>query len=259
MDDFLRTLVASDLHVPYHDKRAFDLLLGAIDVWMPDQVIINGDGMDCNAVSQYDKDPSRIVDGGLQEEADMMRRLLRLVVSTLGRRTRIRTVDGKRRVIYKPGNHEDRIRRYLWRHPELYGLRALEIPELLGLDDLGITYEPDDTLLAQGALRVSHGTRVRQKAGYTATAELEAAMYGYGTVTGHTHRLATVHAKTPQGVVSASEGGCLCDLEPTYTRNPNWQHGVTLIYSSLTTTQYHVQSVPFKDGACVIEGKRVSV
>jgi hypothetical protein len=132
------------------------------------------------------------------------------------------------------------------------------MPELLGLNALGITYEPEDTILANGALRVSHGTRVRQKAGYTATAELESVMYGHGTITGHTHRLGTVYAKTPAGVVSASEGGCLCDLHPQYAKNPNWQQGLTLVYSSLTTTEYHVLSVPFINGACVIEGKRVS-
>lgn len=258
MEPLLRSLVVNDLHVPYHDPRAIDLAVRVVEVWMPDQVIFNGDIGDFYAVSQYDKDPARLMDGGLQEEVNQVRRILRRFKAALERRTRIKTVLPKRRIIVKPGNHEDRLRRYLWKHPELYGMSALQIPELYGLREEDIEYEEDDTILANGALHLSHGTRVRQKAGYTATAELEAVMYGYGTKTGHTHRLGTVYARTPDGYVSASEGGCLC-LDSSYVRKPNWQLGVTTIYSSMTTREYHVFSVPFVNYACMIEGKRISV
>jgi predicted phosphodiesterase len=254
-----RTLVISDLHVPYHDPQAFELVLEVIAAWVPDNLIVNGDLFDAYSVSRYDKDPERMLDGGLQEEADCARRLLRRLKSTLNRRTRVKAVNGERKIVVKPGNHEERVAAYLWRHPELFGIRALRIPDLLGLKEEGIAYEENDILLAKGALHISHGTRVRQKAGYTATAELEAVMYGHGTITGHTHRLGTVFTKTPEGVVSASEGGCLCGLKPAYARKPNWQHGVTLVYSGIGTTEYHVQSVPFLNGVCVIEGQRIQV
>jgi predicted phosphodiesterase len=259
MDELLRTLVISDLHVPYHDESAVELALRVVDAWHPDQIIVNGDLIDAYSVSKYDKDPERLMDGGLQEEADAARRILRRFNASLQYRTRIKTLLPKRRIIVKPGNHENRVMLYLRRHPELHGVRALRIPDLLGLDAEGIEYQDAPTILANGALRVSHGTRVRQKAGYTATAELEKAMHRFGGITGHTHRIGTVYAATDNEIISWSEGGCLCDLNPGYIDGqPNWQQGITLVYSSLTTREYHVQSVPFVGGACVIEGKRIT-
>jgi predicted phosphodiesterase len=259
MDELLRTLVISDLHVPYHDESAVDLALRVVEFWHPDQIIVNGDLIDAYSVSKYDKDPERLMDGGLQEEVDVARRLLRRFNASLQYRTRVKTLLPKRRIIVKPGNHENRVPIYLKRHPELHGVRALRIQDLLGLDAEGIEYDEAPTLLAQGALRVSHGTRVRQKAGYTATAELEKAMHRFGGITGHTHRIGTVYVTADKEVVSWSEGGCLCRLNAEYVDGEaNWQHGITLVYSSLTTREYHVQSVPFINGACVIEGKRIT-
>lgn len=81
--------------------------------------------------------------------------------------TLITRIDGK---VAITGNCE-RIQRYLKKHPELYSLDALKLPNLLGLDKFNIEYS--DKGIKLGSLKIIHGTIVRKFSGYTARAEME--------------------------------------------------------------------------------------
>lgn len=247
-----RTIVISDVHIPYHDPHAIDLLMRVVAVYQPERIVLNGDLLDFYAVSQYDKDPDRLKDGGLQQEIDIF-------TEFLGRLRDAATSDCE--MHYLPGNHEDRLRRYLWKNSGLYGLRALELPALLGLESYGVHYHEDELKLAGDNLVIKHGRVVRKWAAMSAKAELENEKYSISTITGHTHRMGAVYVRTRRGIVGAWEGGCLCNLNPEYVHNPDWQQGIVLVRSSTTGQSFNVDLVPFLGGdtgrKALIDGKVV--
>jgi len=236
MTDTRRILELSDIHFPYHDPYAVNLATRVVGMWQPDVVIINGDAVDFYAVSAYDRDPNQLRAGGLQREVDCLGEFL-------GELNRVKPAAAI--VQYLPGNHEDRLRRYLWRHSELYGLSALELPNLLQLDKHGVQFFPDEIELAGGELVVKHGTFVRKWGGLSALAELENEKYSVSTITGHTHRIGFTMIRTRHHLIGGWEGGCLCDLKPEYVKHPNWQQGVTLITETTGSNHFSVTQVPF--------------
>ena len=104
-----KVFVIPDVHVPYHDKKAWGLTLEVIKDLKPDVVVSIGDFADFYAVSSFDKDPSRRLN--LKWEVDCINKEL----------DRLCQVAKNSQVVFLEGNHEDRLRRYLWKKAqELY-------------------------------------------------------------------------------------------------------------------------------------------
>lgn len=243
-----RIIVLSDVHLPFHAPNAVELAIQVIKVWQPDRVIFNGDIMDFYAVSTHDKNPERLKNGGLQTELEQWYELADKVRSA---------APADCQIDFLPGNHEDRLRRYLWRDSTLHGLQALELPSLLKLGRFGIAFHEHEINLAGGALVVKHGSYVRRYSGMSAKAELEAERYSVSGISGHVHRLGHTQVRTRRGIVGWWEGGCLCDLNPEYVRNPDWHHGVTLVWAKADGEAFNVQSIPFFGNKALIDGREV--
>jgi hypothetical protein len=234
-----RELNISDLHIPYHDPHAWQLTLNIVKAVKPTRINIGGDALDFYQLSTFDKDPDQLKDGGLQENLDQWFHMAMQLQ---------RAAPDDCKFDFVPGNHEDRLRRYLNRNPELYGLRALELPSLMRLEELGIRYHEEEIEIIPGLLVVKHGSIVRKDSAFSAKGELERERYSISTITGHTHRLGTHYARTRLRVVKAHENGCLCLLNPEYVRNPNWQHGCTMT-THFGGELFHVEDIPFFNAA----------
>jgi predicted phosphodiesterase len=250
--DYKRTLSISDAHIPFCDQYALELVVKIVGVWQPHRIIENGDMGDFYDVSDFDRNPDRLRDGGLQRQFDQM-------IEFNGELRRAAPEDTE--IDFLPGNHDDRLRRYIWRHPQLFGLRALELPALLELERHRINYYPDEVTLARGGLVVKHGSIVRKAGGMSALAELEAEKYAVSTLTGHTHRIGCTMVRTRRGLIGGWENGCLCNLNPEWIKRPNWQLGVVLINESADGESFSVNLVPFLGEGCamkaVVEGRTV--
>lgn len=232
-------MVLSDLHTPYHDMYAVELACKAAEIVRPTRLVIAGDLIDCYQLSRFDKDPKRVTDN-LQRELDKAGELLAMLRSAVGNNCCM---------AFLPGNHEQRLYKYLCRNPELASLRVLELPSLLGLAAHGIEYHEWEFLPLK-TLVVKHGDRVRKWSGYTARAELENERFAVSTMTGHTHRLGSHYVTHRTGYVAGWENGCLCDVHPEYVRNPDWQQGFSIIY-------HNGRESFFVDQAILVgEGKR---
>lgn len=158
--------------------------------------------------------------------------------------TLITRIDGK---VAITGNCE-RIQRYLKKHPELYSLDALKLPNLLGLDKFNIEYS--DKGIKLGSLKIIHGTIVRKFSGYTARAEME--KNDCSGISGHTHRLAVYYKRTPSRDLMWAESGCLCDLNPEYINDPSWNQG--FLYGYVEKDSFSIMPVPIVKGKikCVL-------
>jgi hypothetical protein len=217
----LKIAFPTDEHYPFQDDQAREVAMMIVQDFKPHQLVLGSDGLDFYDISTFDKDPARVkVD--LQKEIDLWKEGVK--------EWTMAATDAVKK--YIPGNHEDRLRRYLWRHPEIASLEALSLRNLLDFDGLGIEWNEQEYTQAEivyfDKLAVRHGRYVRQGAGLSARAELEADRYSISVMTGHTHRGGTVHATTRNGMITGQECFCLCKLDPPYMARPNWQQGIVL-------------------------------
>jgi hypothetical protein len=103
-----RCLFVPDTHCPYHDRRAWKLVMEVGKAFKPDVLLHIGDLADFYKVSSHSKDPTR--GKSFKQEVEECKRL-REEMDDLG----------ARRKIFVEGNHEDRLRRQLAeKFPELY-------------------------------------------------------------------------------------------------------------------------------------------
>ena len=227
----LRVAFPTDEHFPFQDERARSVALQIVQSFNPDVCIAGSDALDFYVVSKYDKDPERVAENDLQSEIDAWQK---------GQEEWLSAARGAQ-FVFLPGNHEDRLRRYLWKRPELHSLRNLRMQALLGLDDMGIEYK--DELVLFDRLVIKHGDRISKHSAFTAKAELEHEKHSISTMTGHTHRGGSHYVTTRTGVMQAHECFCLCSLEPEYVKKPNWQQGIAL--ATVATDYLHVELIPF--------------
>ena len=209
-------IVFSDIHAPFHDRNAIALAAKVAAWWRPDVAIYNGDDVDFYQLSRFDKNPNRTA--RTQDEIDTWH--IECVAP-------LNAALGKARKIKVPGNHEDRLRRKLWANPDLFGIGALELPELMQLRRYGIEYV-ELRVRFGNVLEVTHGTRVSKWAGYTARLEQEQRRYSISTITGHVHRAGRFQTRVGNTHVVSQEAPCMCTLDPEYMIDPDWIQGVTL-------------------------------
>jgi len=235
-----RYMFVGDFHVPYHDAAALRAVLDVAKRKIaPDVVVIIGDFLDFYPLSNYDKDPSRAF--SLDDELITARTVL----------DHIRSALPDPEIYYIIGNHEMRLLKFLrTRAPELHGLKELDLSNLLRLSDYRVRLVRDDYdmpsdhyAIAHNFLAV-HGHIVRKYAGATAAAMIQE--YFTNGVSGHTHRLAFVTHRDKSGrTYGWVENGCLCNLNPEYVKNPNWQQGFS--FADFVKKRYSMHIVPVID------------
>lgn len=241
-------LIIADAHRPYHDQRAWDLMLEVGAAVKPTHLIVNGDLADFYAVSSHSKDPRRA--SQLDEElADVNVGLDQL--DKLGAKNKL----------FVAGNHCDRLTRYLQdKAPQLF--KMLDIPELFKLNKRGgWTYTPykDDTKL--GKLHVTHdvGTAGR----YAAHKALDT--FQHSVITGHTHRLCYVVEGNAVGEFKLSaQFGWLGDINKIdymhkVVAKKNWALGFGVGHLNPATGVAYLTPVPIipvkAHYTCVVNGR----
>ena len=207
-------VVLNDIQIPFQDKQVLNLVLDFVDDLRPHGVVLNGDVVDCYELSEFDKNP--LQDAGLDREI----RESAWLMDRLAHSTKERWWLG--------GNHEDRLRRALWKSPKFGKVRALQFPSLFNLKQYGFKWKPYGGVLALGKLLVTHGSMVNKHSGWTARSHFE--KYGNSVLVGHTHRLGVYYRTNARGVHASYENGCLCKLTPEYVQYPDWQQGFSVVH-----------------------------
>ncbi len=222
----------TDEHYPWQDDGARSVALKIVADFNPDIRIAGSDGMDFYAISKYNKNPSRIKEGGIATELKQWQ---------AGQREWL-DASPNADVIFIPGNHEDRWTTWLWKHPEIYGLEALKLSNILELKGIGIRHTAQEIIFGN-VLVIKHGAIIRKFAGSSAKAELENERYAISTMTGHSHRSGSIFMRTRRGMIQGHECFCLCNLEPEYVAHPDWQQGIAL--AIISNNVLTVELIPF--------------
>lgn len=242
----VRTLIVPDAHVPYHDRRAWALMLQAARMVRPERIVVLGDLLDFYCVSSHTRDPSRRI--SLDQEIEAGNEAL----------DQLDVLGAKERVMLA-GNHETRLERLLaTRAPELHGI-VPRVASLLRLAERGWQHIEYRKSARVGSLTVTHDM---DQAGLHA--QLHARRKAEGdAVIGHTHRMAQTYLGDRDGVpCSGSMLGWLGDASAIDYRSDisvrhEWQLGFG-IASDLPSGKTVVTPVPIIGYQCVVDGALVT-
>ena len=207
-------LVLSDVHIPYHNIKA---LTAAIEYGKREKVnavILNGDTMDCYALSRYEKDPRK---RGFKEELEDTRKFLGIIQDVL-----------QCPIYFKIGNHEARYEAFLKiKAPELFDISEYKLETLLRFGEYGTQLIESKQRIALGKLIILHGhefgrsvfSPVNPARGYYMRAKRS-------MMAGHNHQTSEHSEPNLDGeVVTCWSTGCLSELHPNYMPINKWNHG----------------------------------
>lgn len=264
MTEPIKLLILGDVQYPFHDKATDEVVNKFMEDFKPDMLVFNGDILDAPGISAYLGDPNWR--GNLLDELEGAKDYLS---------EKARIVGGQCSIHFNEGNHEDRLRKYLWKNaPELAAASGLSLPSLLGLDDLGASYTPYyngvETAGSPGisifGLLIVHGWIARKWSGASAKAAYE--HFGGSGVVGHTHRLGAFYHTNYSGVRDGLrdrrtdvwyEGGTLASLDPFYMPVPDWQQGLIAGYifpdESQAVSRFSLSQVPIVSHKLIWEGQ----
>src|SRR3990167_5780554 len=107
-------VILNDIQLPFEDKIVLNnLILPFIADLRPHGIILNGDVVDMYSISDFDKNP--LTPASLNVEICGARRLM-------GKLAHI-VKEG----IWLGGNHEDRLRKWVWKNPSLLSKFPLKV------------------------------------------------------------------------------------------------------------------------------------
>lgn len=237
--------IINDTHNPFQDRDALALTETVLQEIKPDYIVYNGDVNDFYQLSTFDKNPERA--NSLQDDIN----------STIGMFVRHVEMFPLTKKIMLMGNHEDRLRKFLWsKSPALGALDALSLEELFHLKDFEIQLVPyEQGVMVNGVFLIIHGDLASQHSSYTAKSLFD--KHGGCGIAGHSHRGGSFYKRDRFGTHGWYENFCLCRLDPDWVKNPNWQQGFSLVH--FHGKHFWIEQVPIIDKELIYGGKRYKV
>lgn len=235
-------LIVPDTHVPYHDERAWQVMLAAARDIQPKRIIILGDFVDFYAVSFHTKALNR--SRNLKWEIEQAR-LKRADLDGLG-------ADSK---IYIKGNHEDRLDRFLATYAGPIN-DLVDFDREMGLTENGWQVVPYKQGYDLGHVSFTHDTG---SAGINAHRQSMNVYHG-SVVIGHTHRMGyDVVGSTKGKRILCAMLGWLGDFDRIdYVHKQkalrDWVHGFGVGYYEKSTGLVYIQPVPIVNYSCTVSG-----
>lgn len=237
----MRVAFVPDIHLPYHDKAAYDLVVRALKAWKPDVLVVMGDAVDMDSVSSFPKVDGRRMT--LEEEMDAARPEF-AKLNGIGATTKV----------YLKGNHEFRLERYLATEAQRLG-KLVDLEGLLPLR--GWRVIPYGQAYWIGELMMTHD--IGRSGVNVARQQLQDA--GENIVCGHSHRLQVVYGGQAHGPVHVSGSlGWLGDPDAiTYRHRAmvqrEWAHGfATAVFKPDTSGHFFLRVHAVVGGAVEIDG-----
>lgn len=247
-------LLIPDTHRPYHDKRAYALMLRVFSDIIEKykhiadfEIVILGDYADFFAVNSHGKDP-RLVSMLVEEVEDVIKAL-----------DELDALYPEARKVYIEGNHEYRLERYLLsKAPELFGITSTY--HLLKLDQRPkwqfVKYKPDQAYAVAGSKLIARHEPLSSSAKATASKALCSLVYG------HIHRIEESHLVGLDGTNHVCFSvGWLGDKNKdevySYVKGHHqWQLGFGLAFVDTSTGYFYHNKIHILDNySCFAAGK----
>lgn len=222
-------LILSDLHIPYHHEPSLELAVSFGEFLHPSKVIILGDGFDFYGISKWKKDPMRMP---FRDEVFRCREEIQ----------KLSTRFPHAEKVYIAGNHELRLRDFLWSDAkELCGLEEVEVKKLLKLDESGWRYIDNKELMEHGKnpymindIVLLHGHEVRS----FAQANIPRSYFQKvkcSLLMAHVHQTQMHFPRVLHEYKQCHSLGCLSELNPPFATFNEWNHGFGVIWYDKTS------------------------
>lgn len=212
--------IIGDIHIPYHHKPTIERFVEECRRRNVKGILLNGDTLDSHEVAFFD----------VHRDAKTYRQELETCQQFLAY---LRARFPKTRIVWKDGNHEERVGRYcLRRAPAISDLPCVNLPQFLNMQNYGLEYVTDQRIIMLGHLPVLHGHEY--KGGISTPVNAARGVFlkaKDSVIINHFHQTSMHPEMTIKGkeIVTWSIG-CACGLQPRY--NPHggkWNHGYALI------------------------------
>jgi len=238
-------LIIPDCHIPYEDKRAYQLMLDVAMDLSPDEIVILGDYADFYAVNSHGKSPTLTL--SLQEE----------VTAVVERLIELNKLFPKSKKVFIQGNHEYRLERYIAKNcPDLYGVT--DTKSILELNILGYNYVPYGPTQKYHVLGSKLIARHEPLAGgkHVAQNTVEKAMAS--VIFGHTHRIqeaqiVTMGGDNYRGISSGWLGDSKHEVMQYVRSHHQWALGFSIVRVLNSGTWFN-QLVHIIDYKCMVDG-----
>ena len=245
-----RTVVISDLQIPYNDKHVTRNIIQFIKQFRPDAVASVGDELDLPQVSRWEEGRQGWYEQTLADHRDEAVETLWALGEYAKEQHMVRS------------NHLDRLYSVIARRvPAFHALPELRLEKFLKLDELGIKYWKDPFPIAKGWVMV-HGDQTPLNPNPGMSALNAAKRYGLNVISGHTHRAGRSAISEASGgvlrrVLHGVEVGHLMDIKKAaYTHgSPNWQQAFAIVSENGKNVQIDLIHIE-KDGTFCVWGKR---
>ena len=200
-----------DIHVPFHEPAAIKLMMKHVtDHYDIKAVVINGDFWDCLSVSKFGKENRPPT---MQEEKEYGEDVLETLEDAFP----------KAKMVWKLGNHEARLARYLYTNaPDMHELIVESVADIFGVKARGWDVVGDKQLIKAGKLWVVHGGEVGINSVGVSPARTLYLKTLSTALCFHLHNTSQYVGKTLDGKTPTCwSAGCLCDLQPEYCPHVN--------------------------------------
>jgi len=247
---------------PYHNENVLRIILHLAEYLQPDRMDIIGDMLD---LAEWSDKYFRSVEmtETTQESINAAHWWLR----------EFRKVLPNTRIVLYEGNHGLRMKKALITHLRVaYGLRAadrldlppaMSIPNLLGLDGLGIEWigeYPNNEVWLNDSLKISHGDITRAAPGDT-TKAISKDSY-YSQIVGHIHKVEMVththNLRGKQEYITAFSPGCTCwcnNRVPGNSTARQWQNGCGIVEYEVDGKGFNITPIVVRDDKIVYNGR----
>ena len=185
-----------------------------------DGIYINGDLLDFYALSFHEKDPRK---ARFKDEIEAGREFLEYV------RERFPGIP----IYFIPGNHENRLERYLRRKAvEILDVDEFRLDVLLQVGATRIEYIPFRSRVSFGNYLIEHGDKI-PGAGGVVPARTALMKLKTNVIINHFHKTSSssqrVYDVDDSSTINGYSLGCMCELEPEYLEINEWNHGFAIL------------------------------
>lgn len=212
--------VFGDVHIPYHDNIALEVMFKKFEEEKVDSIFINGDLLDFYQLSFHEKDPREVHFKG---EIEAGKEFLAYI------RSRFPDIP----IYYITGNHENRFERYLRiKASELLDIDECRLDVILHVAEYKIEYLPFRSKVVFGDYTIEHGDKIPGAGGVVPARTLLMRLKS-NSIVNHFHK-SSESSQRIYGVgeptsIRAYSLGCMCDLAPEYMEINEWNHGFCIM------------------------------
>ena len=227
--------VFGDVHIPYHDNTALEVMFKKFEEEKVDSIFINGDLLDFYQLSFHEKDPREVHFKG---EIEAGKEFLAYI------RARFPDIP----IYYITGNHENRFERYLRiKASELLDIDECRLDVILHVAEYRIEYLPFRSKVVFGDYTIEHGDKIPGAGGVVPARTLLMRLKS-NSIVNHFHK-SSESSQRIYGVgeptnIRAYSLGCMCDLAPEYMEINEWNHGFCImskIKDKVSVSNYKIE------------------